>query len=108
MGDWSLGAIGMQHWGEGSFSLGTLQRIAMYNFPNAPGTYVGYDNSITYNWNGTSGNRLTLPLGGVAGKTLLLGNGDGLDLNVGVYGLVDKPDDAPSWQLKFGISCFWN
>ena len=98
----------MQHWGEGSFSLGTLQLIAMYNFPNAPGTYVGYDNSITYNWNGTSGNRLTLPLGGVAGKTLLLGNGDGLDLNVGVYGLVDKPDDAPSWQLKFGISCFWN
>ena len=108
VGDWSLGAIAMQHWGEDSFNLGSLQVIAMYNFPNAPGVYVGYNNSITYNWEASSGNRLTLPLGAVAGRTLLLGNGDGLDLNLGIYSLVEKPEDASSWQLKFGISYFFN
>lgn len=108
IGDWSIGAIAMQHWGEDDFNLGSLQIIAMYNFPEAPGYYVGYNNSITYNWDASSDDRLTLPLGAVAGRTLLLGNGDGLDLNVGIYGLVVKPQDAPSWQLKFGISYFFN
>ena len=108
VGNWALGAIGMQHWGEEDFSLGTLQLIAMYNFESKPGVYLGYNNAITYNWNGDSGNKLTLPLGALFGKTILLGNGDGLDLNIGAYSLVERPDDAPSWQLKFGISYFFN
>jgi len=108
VGDWALGSIVMQHWGEENFSLATIQIIAMYNFPNAPGWYAGYNNSITYNWEASSGNALTLPLGGIVGKTLLLNNGDGLDLNVGVYGTGEKPDNVPSWQLKFGISYFFN
>ena len=108
VGDWALGAIAMQHWGEGNFSVGTLQLIGMYNFPDMPGTYLGYNNSVTFNWEATSGNKVTLPLGATFGKTMLLGNGDGLDLSVGVYGLVEKPDNAPSWQLKFGISYFFN
>jgi hypothetical protein len=29
----------------------------------SPGTYLGYNNSITYNWNAESDDRLTLPLG---------------------------------------------
>ena len=108
VGDWSIGAIAMQHWGEDDFNLGSLQAIAMYNFPQSPGVYVGYNNSITYNWEASSGDRLTLPLGALAGRTFLLGNGDGLDLNVGIYGLVVKPQDAPSWQLKFAVSYFFN
>lgn len=108
VGDWSLGAIAMQHWGEDDFSLGTLQLIAFYNFQDAPGWYVGYNNSITYDWGASSGNRLTLPLGALFGKTLLLQNGDGLDLNIGAYALAEKPDDAPDWQIKFGISYFFN
>ena len=108
VGDWALGAIVMQHWGQDNFNLATLQLIGMYNLPSSPGTYIGYNNSITYNWKASSGNRTTIPLGATFGKTLLLESGNGLDLNVGVYGLVEKPDDAPSWQLKFGISYFFN
>jgi len=106
--DWALGAIVMQHWGEDSFSVGTLQVTALYNFPNAPGAYIGYNNAITINWDASSGDKVTLPLGVTAGRTLLLGNGDGLDLSAGVYGLVEKPNDAPAWQLKLGISYFFN
>jgi len=108
IGDWALGAIGMQHWGQDNFRVGTLQLIATYNIPNAPGAYIGYNNAITINWDAASGDKFTVPLGLTAGKTMLLGNGDGLDLSAGVYGLVEKPDDAPSWQLKIGVSYFFN
>ncbi len=107
-GNWSLGSIVMQHWGEDRFSLSTVQVIAMYNFESMPGAYLGYNNSITYNWNANSGDQLTLPLGAMAGKTLLLDNGDALDLNIGGYNLVVSPKNAPEWQLKFGISYFFN
>ena len=107
-GNWALGAIAMQHWGERNFEVGTVQPIAMYNFENAPGVYLGYNNAITYNWNGTSGNKLTVPLGLTGGRTMLLGNGDGLDLSVGAYKLVERPQNASRWQFKFGISYFFN
>lgn len=108
VGDWALGAIGMQHWGEDDFSVGTLQLIAMYNFPNSPGTYIGYNNAITFNWEATSSNKVTLPLGLTYGKTMLLGSGNGLDLNIGAYSLVERPDNAPEWQLKIGASYYFN
>ncbi len=98
----------MQHWAEDSFSVGTLQVIALYNFESMPGTSLGYNNSLTYNWQASSGNKLTLPLGLTFGRTLLLGNGDGLDLNIGAYELVERPENGPEWQLKFGISYFFN
>ena len=108
VGNWALGLIGMQHWGEDDFNVGTLQAVAMYNFESMPGVYLGYSNSITYNWEGDSGNRTTIPLGATFGKTLLLKSGNGLDLNVGAYKLVEKPEDSPEWQLKLGASYFFN
>ena len=108
MGNWALGVIGMQHWGEDNFNVGTLQAIAMYNFESMPGVYLGYNNSITYNWEASSGNELTLPLGATFGRTLLLGSGNGLDLNVGAYWLAEHPENAPQWQFKFGVSYYFN
>ena len=108
-GNFSFGAIAMQHWGEeDNFSLLTVQPIVMYNFPNSPGAYVGYNNSITYNWNADSGPEWNVPLGLTLGRTLLLGSGAGLDLSVGAYDLVEKPDGGSDWQFKFGVSYFFN
>jgi len=42
------------------------------------------------------------------GRTFLLRNGDGLDLSIGGYALVERPQNAPKWQLKFGVSYFFN
>jgi len=108
VGNWALGSIVMQHWGEDDFELATVQLIAMYNFASKPGTYLGYNNAITYNWQADSGNRTTIPLGATYGRTLLLGSGNGLDLNIGGYYLVERMQDAPRWQLKFGISYYFN
>ena len=55
----------------------------------------------------TSGNTLTLPLGLTFGRTMALEGGRGLDLSIGAYHLTERPQDAPQWQLKFGISYFW-
>lgn len=106
-GNWALGAIAMQHWGEKNYSVATLQAIAMYNFESKPGMYIGYNNAMTFNWEASSGNTLTLPLGVTFGQTLALDGGRGLDLSLGAYHLAERPQDAPQWQLKFGISYFW-
>jgi hypothetical protein len=107
VGNWALGAIGMQHWGEDDYSIGTLQVIAMYNFESKPGMYLGYNNAITFNWEASSGNKVTVPLGLTFGKTMPLSGGAGLDLSIGAYHLTERPTDAPRWQLKFGISYFF-
>lgn len=107
VGNWALGGVGMQHWGEDDYNVATLQLIAMYNFESRPGVYIGYNNSLTYNWEASADNRLTLPLGVTYGKTMALSGGAGLDLSIGAYKLVVQPDDASDFQLKFGISYFF-
>lgn len=107
-GNWAFGAVAMQHWGdEDDFSLATIQPIVYYNISSVPGAYVGYNNAITYNWKASKGNKLMLPLGLTVGRTMLVGK-NGLDLNVGVYSIVERPDDAADWQFKFGVSYFIN
>ena len=108
VGNWALGVVAMQHWGEDDFNLATIQGIATYNFESVPGAYMGYNNSISYNWEADSGDKLTLPLGLTIGRTILLGNGDGLDFSIGAYDLVERPENAPEWQLKLGLSYYFN
>lgn len=104
VGNWALGGMAFQHWGEEeNFNMASVQPIVLYNFESIPAAYIGYNNSITYNWEADS-DKLTLPVGLTIGRTFLLNNGDGLDLSIGAYKLVERPQDAPKWQLKFGIS----
>ena len=85
-----------------------MQPIVIYLLKSMPGAYFGYNNSTTYDWKADPDNALTLPLGLTFGRTLLLKSGDGLDLSVGVYPLAARPDLAAEWQLKFGVSYFFN
>ena len=105
-GQWSYGAIAMQIWGKDDFSILTLQPIVMYLLKSMPGAYIGYNNSITYNWN--TDDNAAVPLGLTFGKAVVFESGDFMDLSVGVYPLVVRPDGAPSWQLKLGVSYFFN
>lgn len=106
-GNWAYGAIAMQHWGE-SFEILTLQPIVLYNFASRPGTYLGYNNSMTYDWRAKSDDAWTVPAGLTFGKTMLLASGNGLDLSVGIYSLAVWPQAAARWQLKLGVSYFFN
>jgi len=109
-GNWSMGAMAMQHWGDGGdFSILTLQPIVIYMLPKLPGAYLGYNNAATYDWKvADSSNAWSVPLGLTFGKTLVRKNGDFMDLSVGAYPLAVRPDFAPKWQLKLGFSYFFN
>jgi hypothetical protein len=78
----------------------------MYNVESISGAYVGYNNSITYDWSIDGGNRWQVPLGLTVGYTLPLDGGYALDMSVGAYSLAVKPDSGGDWQLKFGVSLF--
>ena len=107
-GQWSYGGIAMQLWGEDEFSTFTLQPIVMYMLKSLPGGYIGYNNSLTYNANADSDNAWAVPLGLTFGKAVVFESGDFMDLSVGVYPLVVRPEGAPSWQLKLGVSYFFD
>lgn len=107
-GQWSYGAFASQIWGQDGFSVLTLQPIVIYMLRSFPGAYIGYNNSMTYDWSADSGNAFTLPLGLTFGRAIVMKNGDFWDLSVGAYPLAVRPDDAPTWQLKFGVSYFFD
>lgn len=106
-GDLSYGGIVGHHWGQDSFSLSTLQPIVFYNSELFGGSYVGYNNSITYDWDADSSDRWQVPLGVTVGKTFLFDSGHALDFNVGGYELLERPSGGADWQFKFGISLFF-
>jgi hypothetical protein len=105
-GDLAYGGIAGHHWGN-KFSVSTIQPIVFYNMELFDGSYIGYSNSITYNWNATSNNGLLAPVGLTFGKTFV-GDAVNIDFNVGVYGLAVSPSGGGDYQFKFALSAFFN
>ena len=103
-GNFAFAALVNQHWGENGFSVASLQPMVFYNLPSRPGFTLHYSNTITADWNGAEGTEWTVPLGLGVSQALEIGGGHGLDLLLGFYGLVARPEGGPDWQLKFGIS----
>lgn len=68
-GDLSYGAIVAHLWGENDFSVTTINPIVFYNMYLFSGSYIGYSNTISYNWNGASGNQWRAPISLTLGKT---------------------------------------
>lgn len=63
IGPFSTALIVGHLWGfDGDFSVTTIQPMPNYNFERAPGWYVGYNNTISYDHK-TDGNGWTVPLG---------------------------------------------
>jgi hypothetical protein len=83
----------------------TVQPIVVYLIKSLPGAY---SNSMTYDWKASEGNAFTLPLGLTFGKAVVRESGDFWDLSVGVYPLAVRPERAAKWQLKLGVSYFFN
>ncbi|MFC1858739.1 hypothetical protein ACFL9U_12055 [Thermodesulfobacteriota bacterium] len=105
-GPLSYGGIIGHHWGQESFNLTTVQPIVFYNTELFGGSYIGYNNSITYDWSASGSNAWQLPVGLTAGKTFILESGYMIDVNLGGYHLTTAPQGGADWQFKFGISLF--
>ena len=106
-GDLSYGGIVGHHFAENDFSLTTFQPIVMYNLDLFGGSYIGYNNSILYNWKASSGDAWTVPLGATFGKTFVSKSGYATDVNIGAYKLAERPAGGPDWVAKFGLSVFF-
>ena len=66
------------------------------------GWYLISDMILTANWNASSGQRWTVPLGGGVGKLLKIGN-QAINVRTEAYYNVAKPDSAPDWQWGFTV-----
>ena len=102
----SYGGIVSQHWGQDDYTRTSLQPIVFYNMDLFGGSYVGYNNSIVYDWAAPANEGWLVPVGLTAGKTFLLDGGYMIDVNAGAYYLAVGPGGQPDWQIKFGISFF--
>ena len=103
-GDLSTTLLASQHWGDdGNFSVLTLQPMVFYNLPGA--ATVHYNNAVTYNSKAVEGQEWSVPLGLGLSKTFMLASsGHALDLALGAYYMVVRPDGGANAQLKVGIS----
>lgn len=101
----SFAGILNQLWSyDGDFSTLGFQPNLYYNLEAIPGAYIAYNASVNVNCKTNSNNAWTVPLGAVVGRTLDMGGGYGLDLSIGPYWNVIKPDGGAHWFLKFGVT----
>jgi hypothetical protein len=101
-GPWVFGALVNNQWsfaGSGNRDVNQLliQPFLNYNLPN--GWYLNSVPIITADWEAGS-DRWTLPLGGGFGKVVKIGKLP-INIQLGAYYNVDKPNDAADWQLRF-------
>ncbi len=96
------GIIGNQ-WGDsGKFNTMIIQPMFFYAI--APGKSIAYNAVISADWEASSSNRWTVPLGLSYNQTWDMGGGHGFDFIVGPYYNVVRPDGAARWQLRFAVS----
>jgi len=103
--DLSFAMIIGNHWSfDGDFNTASFQPTLTYSLSAVPGAYVGYNAVISADWKADSDNTWTVPLGLTVGKTFDMGGGNGLDLSLGPYWNVVRPDGAADWVLRFGVT----
>jgi hypothetical protein len=70
------------------------------NYNLEGGWYLITDMIITANWDAPAGQRWTVPIGGGAGKLFSIGK-QTINSRLEAYYMVERPDNAPDWQLIF-------
>ncbi len=99
----AFAGIAANHWGDsGNFNTMTLQPMFFYTL--SPGVALAYNAVISADWEASSSNRWTVPLGLSYNKTWDMGGGHGFDLMVGPYYNVVRPDGAAKWEIRFGVN----
>lgn len=101
-GKWVIGSLINNVWsfaggGDQGVNFFTWQYFINYNLPN--GWYLTSAPIMTANWNASSGNKWTVPVGGGVGKIFRVGK-QALNVSVQGYYNAARPDFSPDWQLR--------
>lgn len=102
VGNLSIAAITGHVWGQQNFSLTILQPMLFYNI-GENGWTVHYNNIISHDWDASSGNAWTVPLGLGVSKTYALGK-LGIEPLMGFYWNAVKPEGAADQILKWSVN----
>ena len=104
-GPWVVGALinnqwSVAGWGDQDVNQMFLQPFVNYNFGR--GWYVTSGPIVTANWEASSGNKWTVPVGAGVGKLFKLGK---LPINTSLQAYYNavKPDFGSDWQLRFQV-----
>jgi hypothetical protein len=104
-GPWVFGALANQQWsfagwGDQDVSAMLIQPFVNYNLPD--GLYLVSAPIITANWEASSGDKWTVPVGGGVGKLFKL---DKLPINTQLQAFynVERPQFAADCQLRFQL-----
>ena len=103
--DWgSMGILGRQLWSfagdsdRNSVNQTLIEPFLNYNLDG--GWFLMTDLVMTANWEATSSNRWTVPLGGGVGRVFKVGN-QPINSRLEAYYNAVRPDGAPDWQISF-------
>jgi len=106
-GPWVIGAISNQVWSIAGNNdrpnTSTFFTNAFINYNLSDGWYLTSSPIITANWEATSGNKWTVPVGGGFGKIQRIG-GLPFNLSVAAYENVVRPDPGADWELRLQIA----
>ena len=107
--EWIVGALINNVWsvsreeGRPAVNQMLLQPIINYNFPDAPGRYLSFSPIITADWKAESGQQWTVPLGLAIGQVLKPG-GQPINLQLGAFYNVVRPDAGAQWQIRLQVA----
>lgn len=102
---WVYGALVNNVWsvaqdaGRPSVNQMLVQPFINYNFPDSPGRYLSFAPIITADWKAENSQRWVVPLGLGIGQIMRFGN-QPVNLQLGGYYNVVRPDNAAQWQLR--------
>ena len=107
-GPWVIGGLVNNIWSFGGsraerYNGLTFQPFINYNIPGSPGTYVSFSPIVTANWEARSGQQWTVPLGLAVGQVLPVGT-QPINVQLGAYYNVVRPDIGPEWQIRFQLA----
>ncbi len=106
-GPWVAGILVQNIWSfAGNSDRSNVNRFLTQYFVNynlANGWYLTSSPIITADWEASSGNQWTVPVGGGFGKVFRIGT---LPFNAAVaaFSNVVRPDPGPDWTLRFAIA----
>lgn len=104
-GKWVIGGLISNLWGISEdpgdeINMLTFQPFVNYNIRN--GLYLTFSPIITANWEASSGQKWTIPIGGGVGKIFKIGS-QAMNAQVAYYHNLEKPDITGDWSIRLQL-----